>query len=102
MVQDATDEVTFTEKPSAAASWSKEEKSSLENESVPASDRDMNVEKEVACTPEPAFTDVTSQNPSEGSIRNETEVSANDSSSKPSGTESGAISSVSTTKASER
>lgn len=101
MVQDATDETTFTEKPSAAASWGKE--SSLESESFPASDGNMNVEKEVASTPELAPTNVPPQNPSEDPIRNGTEVSAIDSSSKPSSdAKSGVISSVSATKASER
>jgi len=103
VVQDATDETTFTEKASDAASWGKEEGSSLEDESVPAADRNMNVEKEVASTPEPALTDVTPQNPNEAGLRNESGVTASDLSSKPSSdATSGVIVSVPTIKASER
>lgn len=87
MVQDATDETTFSEEPSAAASWGKEENLS---ESFPASDG-----KEVASTPEP----VPPQNSSEASIGNGTEVSGSESSSDAKG---GAPSSVPATKASER
>lgn len=87
MVQDATDETTFSEEPSAAASWGKEEKS----ESFPASDG----KEGVASTPEP----VAPQNSSEASIGNETEVSGSESSSDAKG---GAPSSVPATKASER
>jgi len=103
VVQDATDETTFTEKPSAAASWGKEEKSALEDESVPAAALSMNVEKEVASTQEPAVTDVTLQNPSEADLRNETEASASDLSKNLSfDSKSGDIASVPTTKDSER
>lgn len=103
MVQDATDEATFAEKPSAAAGWGKEEKNSLETESLPDSDRNITVEPEIASSIEPAPTAETSQIPGEASIRNGAEVSASDSSVKPSsGAKSGVTSSVSTTKASER
>lgn len=86
-MQDATDETTFSEEPSAAASWGKEEKS----ESFPASDG----KEGFASTPEP----VAPQNSSEASIGNETEVSGSESSSDAKG---GPPSSVPATKASER
>lgn len=107
VVQDLTDEITSTEKPSAAASWGKEEDRSLENETpavnvakeVPALNGDSHVEKEAPSTPEPAL-DVTPENLSEAPRR----TGASDvSSSKPSSdVKSGVSSSVPTTKASER
>lgn len=106
-VQDLTDETAFTEKPSAAASWGKEDDGSLEKETpaanvekeVPATNGHLNVDKEAPSTSEPAL-DSTPQNLSEAP----TIIGANDvSSSQSSSTvKSGAKSTVPTTKASER
>jgi len=106
-VQDLTDEITSTEKPSAAASWGKEGDDSLENGTLPAVkvgnedpavNGDLNVDKEAPLTPKPA-PDVTPENHSEAPIK----TGANDvSSSKPSDVKSAVRSAVPTTKASER
>lgn len=103
-----TDEITSTDKPSAAASWSKEEDDSLENgtppavkveNKVPAVNGDLDVHKEAPSTPE-TTPDVTPENHSEAPTR----TGASDvSSSKPSSdVKSGVSSSVPTTKASDR
>ena len=104
VVQNLAGEIFSEEKPSDAATWGKIEGSSPQNESVPISDNNANVEKEVSSSPEPALTDTSSQNPSESSIKNAAEVSGNDvSSCKPTSDEKDeALSSVSTTKVSER
>ena len=100
MISNLTDEHTIEEEePPAPATWGKEEESSPKNESVPISDINGDVEKDVSPSPEPALTDT-----SEISIKGGTEVPVNDVSSSKSTSDrkSEVPPPVSTTKASER
>lgn len=76
MIEDLTDQSTTADKPSAAASWGKEENNSAKIDSSPASDTNTNQGKEVSSTPEPCVPDKTFQTPNEVSPTNEAEVSA--------------------------
>ncbi|XP_024402294.1 uncharacterized protein [Physcomitrium patens] len=76
VIEDLTDQSTTADKPSAAASWGKEENNSAKIDSSPASDTNTNQGKEVSSTPEPCVPDKTFQTPNEVSPTNEAEVSA--------------------------
>lgn len=104
VILNLTDELAPEEKPTAAATWGKEEESPLKNESVPESDNNAHAEKEISSSSDPAHTDTSSQNPSDASTKNGPEFSGNDvSSSEPTSDGKGeGPSSVSTTKVSER